>query len=288
MRIHSPWTAAEARPLPVLPPPAPSEEPPPPARSRAVRAIGAVLLALSVAPTASAGGLPKVGRSSLALAGIGEDLGPRYQRNEPLLRGMMAPTATAKDFRHVLRDLGHLPTGVLQRLADANVRIVPLDEKVHAIPADALDAPRREAVQRAMFEHPFFSGLYVGPARAILVRRHLLADPAPGLGHHRVLLHEVGHAVDHLLGERDNARSEHLLRDYLDALFKHPERFPNAYARETRHEYYAQCFEGWLTRDRGDRHEAFDRGGNRAWLERNNPEMARRIEADLAALSAPR
>lgn len=129
-------------------------------------------------------------------------------------------------------------------------------------------------------------GVYVDEDRVILVRRDVLPDPSmtpgrpPLVGHHRVILHEVGHAVDFALRERDRDRTMRIRRDFNAAP---PEKFPDAYSHKSEFEYYAEIFEGALTRDRGDRFEGLDRNGNRAWLAAHNPDMLRQVDEDLEA-----
>lgn len=114
----------------------------------------------------------------------------------------------------------------------------------------------------------------------ILIPRTLLADPAPDYGHTRVLLHEVGHAVDFALEKEDPKK-----RDQIRQQVYASERASD-YANTNPHEAYAEAFEARFTRHREDGHERFNHGNlNQAWLHRQAPGVEAQIDQDLANMA---
>lgn len=119
----------------------------------------------------------------------------------------------------------------------------------------------------------------------VVVHQEFLPDPAPEAGHHRVMLHEVGHAIDHLIDRIEDGQygQEHRLlvnqlfeRDKADAA-KGLDRFSSPRAKDNPREYFAEAVESYLTRDRGDGLEPKPHN-NHEWLKANNPELYRHVD----------
>lgn len=109
----------------------------------------------------------------------------------------------------------------------------------------------------------------------VAVHQQFLPDPAPEAGHHRVALHEVGHALDHAL-ERigtDGLGQHH--RQTVDALFaadRAAGRFSSTRAADNVREYFAEAVESYLTNDRADAFEPKP-DNHHAWLQNHSPEL---------------
>lgn len=116
----------------------------------------------------------------------------------------------------------------------------------------------------------------------VVVHQEFLPDPAPEAGHHRVMLHEVGHAIDHLIDriQDDDIGKRH--RAAITELFEKDkaagiDRFTSPRARDNVREYFAEAVESYLTRDRGDDYEPKPHN-NHDWLKANNPELFAHVD----------
>ena len=102
-------------------------------------------------------------------------------------------------------------------------------------------------------------GLYVARQDLIVVLDETLADPSPVEGHRRIVLHEFGHAVDHVAESDPSWGAEHrstIDRLHASARQKHasgdPAAFITDYARTNPAEHYAESFEAYFTGYRRD------------------------------------
>ncbi len=119
----------------------------------------------------------------------------------------------------------------------------------------------------------------------VVVHQQYLPDPAPEAGHHRVMLHEVGHAIDHLIDRIQEGDYGQLHRQLVNRLFQRDQadaakgldRFSSPRAKDNVREYFAEAVESYLTRDRGDGLEPKPQN-NRDWLKANNPELYSHVE----------
>ncbi len=116
----------------------------------------------------------------------------------------------------------------------------------------------------------------------VVVHQEFLPDPAPEAGHHRVMLHEVGHAIDHLIDRIKNDDIGKRHRATITQLFEKDqaagaERFSSPRARDNVREYFAEAVESYLTRDRGDEYEPKPHN-NHDWLKTNNPELFAHVD----------
>ena len=119
----------------------------------------------------------------------------------------------------------------------------------------------------------------------VVVHQDFLPDPAPEAGHHRVLLHEVGHAIDHLIEriQDDNIGQQHrtlvnrLFHEDLKAADEGNNRFSSRRAEDNVREYFAEAVESYLTRDHGDSLETKPHN-NHDWLKAKNPELFAHVQ----------
>ncbi|MFN8607384.1 MAG: hypothetical protein U0931_07625 [Vulcanimicrobiota bacterium] len=119
----------------------------------------------------------------------------------------------------------------------------------------------------------------------VVVHQQFLPDPAPEAGHHRVLLHEVGHAIDHLVDRIQDGDFGRQHRQLVQQLFErdlkdarnHEDRFSSERAKDNPREYFAEAVESYLTRDHGDGQETKPRN-HHDWLKANNPELFAHVD----------
>ncbi|MBN9414752.1 hypothetical protein ABS71_07145 [bacterium SCN 62-11] len=138
-----------------------------------------------------------------------------------------------------------------------------------------LKSQNSAALQAAMGTNYWQSSL-------VVVHQDYLPDPAPEAGHHRVMLHEVGHAIDHLIDriQDDNIGKDHRAR--VSELFERdkaagPSAFTSPRAQDNVREYFAEAVESYLTRDRGDGLDTKPHN-NHDWLKANNPELFAHVD----------
>lgn len=162
-------------------------------------------------------------------------------------------------------------------LAAPRHRVLVLPHTYHGdtpVAKPVLDSLRRidtEHVQKSL-------GLHLPEHRLVVLHEDLVADPAPELGHYRIALHEVGHAVDHALDRTVGATH----RERVDALFAEDKalldaggtnRFLSPRAMDNPREYFAEAVEAYLTVSVGDEHDGFRTEGNHESLRRLRPEL---------------
>lgn len=114
----------------------------------------------------------------------------------------------------------------------------------------------------------------------VAIHPNYIPDPGPETGHNRVLLHEVGHAIDRVLDRIQNEGLGQQHRRTMDALFAQDQqlekqgvpRFSSPRAKDNVREYFAEAVEAYLTRDNACVHE-WKPNNHHAWLRANNPEL---------------
>lgn len=204
--------------------------------------------------------------------------------SRPVSSAELMQAAGSEDCPEFLDDLRQLNGPYLKQegelfQATHKVLLLPYPRRLGLpVPGDHLEylkSQNSEALRAAMGTNYWQSSL-------VVVHQEFLPDPAPEAGHHRVLLHEVGHAIDHLVDRirDDNTGSKH--RALIKKLFEKdkaagPERFTSPRAQDNVREYFAEAVESYLTRDRGDGHEPKPRN-NHEWLKTNNPELFAHVD----------
>jgi hypothetical protein len=128
-------------------------------------------------------------------------------------------------------------------------------------------------------------GTHYWQSAVVVVHQHFLPDPAPEAGHHRVLVHEVGHAIDHVLerirndgfGDQHRATVQRLFEQDSALLASGVQRFSSPRARDNPREYFAEAVEAYLTRTHADAQETKP-NNHREWLKQNNRELHDYVE----------
>lgn len=223
---------------------------------------------------------------------IADRLGPAFQRahvgfgvlatTEPVDLDTLAaqqrvPAESRADWEGALRAVNGEHVRFDGGLASPRHRVLVLPHTYHKgtpVAKPVLDSLRRvdtDYVQKSL-------GLHMPEDRLVVLHEELVADPAPELGHYRIALHEVGHAVDHALDRTVGARH----RDRVDALFAEDKalldrgganRFLSPRAMDNAREYFAEAIEAYLTTSLGDADDGFRTSGNHENLRRLRPEL---------------
>jgi len=115
-------------------------------------------------------------------------------------------------------------------------------------------------------------GAHYWQSAVVTIHQDYIPDPAPDAGHNRVLIHEVGHALDHSISriQNDDIGKKH--REKMTALFEQASEFSSSRAKDNVREFFAEAVESYLTFDQGDALEPKPHN-NRDWLEKNAPEL---------------
>ena len=131
-------------------------------------------------------------------------------------------------------------------------------------------------------------GIHNSEERMITLYEDYLFDPAPEAGHHRVAIHETGHALDHALERVTNVPglgAEHRAR--VDAFYqrdkqalkeKGVDHFTSDRAKDSVREYFAEAVEAYLTVDMQDGQEFYKPHNNREQLQKRNPELFQYVD----------
>ena len=204
--------------------------------------------------------------------------------SRPVSAAELMQAAGSEECPEFLEDLRQLNGPFLKQEGELfesthKVLLLPYPRRGGApVPGDHLDylkSQNSEALRAAMGTNYWQSSL-------VVVHQDFLPDPAPEAGHHRVLLHEVGHAIDHLIDriQDDEIGSKH--RALVTRLFEKdkaagPQSFTSPRAQDNVREYFAEAVESYLTRDRGDGFETKPHN-NHDWLKANNPELFAHVE----------
>ncbi len=125
-------------------------------------------------------------------------------------------------------------------------------------------------------------GIHNYEERMITLYEDYLRDPAPEAGHHRVAIHETGHALDHALervlsipglGAEHRATVDRLYAEDLQLLKQGQDRFTSARAKDNVREYFAEAVESYLTVPMDDGQDFYKPTNNRIELQRLNPAL---------------
>ncbi|MBI3930304.1 MAG: hypothetical protein HY319_32510 [Armatimonadetes bacterium] len=125
-------------------------------------------------------------------------------------------------------------------------------------------------------------GIHEWRQRLVMLAATHVADPAPEVGHYRLALHEVGHAIDHAL-ERELGPSH---RSTIDAFFQEDQkllrqgtnRFLTDRAQLNAREYFAEAVEAFFTVALGDEHDAYKPDNHRRALQERRPQLFAYLE----------
>jgi hypothetical protein len=133
-------------------------------------------------------------------------------------------------------------------------------------------------------------GLNRSDERMVLLHQSFLASPSAELGNYRLVLHEVGHALDHALENLVNFPGfGPLHRQTVDALFAADQAkvaagvpadkvFTSDRADDDVREYFAEAVEAYLTPESSNGHDTFRAGNSSEGLARKNPALFAYIE----------
>ncbi len=127
-------------------------------------------------------------------------------------------------------------------------------------------------------------GLHRAEDRLVLLHEKFVAAPAEELGNYRLALHEMGHALDHVLDALVGVPGfGPLHRQTVDALYEQDlkaakqssveEVFTTERASENVREYFAEAVEAYLTFPNDNGHDHFRAGNSRPGLLAKNPEL---------------
>ncbi len=125
-------------------------------------------------------------------------------------------------------------------------------------------------------------GIHNYEERMITLYEDYLRDPAPEAGHHRVSIHETGHALDHALervqgipglGAEHRATIDRLYAEDIQLLKQGQDRFTSARAKDNVREYFAEAVESYLTVPMSDGQDYYKPTNNRIELQRLNPAL---------------
>lgn len=123
-------------------------------------------------------------------------------------------------------------------------------------------------------------GLHLWEDRMVVLHEDYVTDPGLEVGHYRIVLHEVGHAIDHSMermpgiGDRHAARVKDLYeRDKRDLASGGQNRFISPRAMDNSREYFAEAVEAYMTVMMGDSQEYYKGANNHDDLKRINPEI---------------
>ena len=133
-------------------------------------------------------------------------------------------------------------------------------------------------------------GLNRSDDRLVLLHEKFLANPASELGNYRLAVHEIGHALDHVLEQLTNFPGFGALhRQTVDALYENDQAkvaagatadsvFTSDRADDDVREYFAEAVEAYLTPENPDGNDNFRAGNSREGLVARNPELFAYVE----------
>lgn len=142
-------------------------------------------------------------------------------------------------------------------------------------------------------------GLNRSDDRLVLLHEKFLGSPALELGNYRLAIHEMGHALDHVLEHLVNVPGFGALhRQTVDALYesdlakvasgKSPDTvFTSDRADDDVREYFAEAVEAYLTPENPNGHDTFRAGNSRRGLASKNPELYDYIERVMSTEFGP-
>ncbi|MCA9793019.1 MAG: hypothetical protein KC910_14525, partial [Candidatus Eremiobacteraeota bacterium] len=127
-------------------------------------------------------------------------------------------------------------------------------------------------------------GIHNSDERVIILHSSYVLDPAKEVGHYRVTIHELGHAIDHAL-ERALGPGHRQAIDGFFAEDKAAGRFLTERASDNVREYFAEAVEAFFTLPLPDGFDGYKTANNRLELKRQRPELFAYLEQAFAALS---
>ncbi len=89
-------------------------------------------------------------------------------------------------------------------------------------------------------------GAHIWPNRLVMIHETALPDPSPTAGSHRVVIHELGHAIDHICDQLYPDHRETIDKFYREDL-EHADRFLTRRMRDNPREYFAEAVEAYFT-----------------------------------------
>lgn len=123
-------------------------------------------------------------------------------------------------------------------------------------------------------------GLHIPDEKLVVLHDDYVTDPAQEVGHYRIVLHEVGHAIDHAIerlpgkGEKHAERIRALYeRDKKDLASGGANRFVSPRATDNVREYFAEAVESYMTVKMGDENDYYKSANCHDDLKRINPEL---------------
>ncbi|MBI3924511.1 MAG: zinc-dependent peptidase [Armatimonadetes bacterium] len=218
--------------------------------------------------------------------------------------GLGFDSQEVQDGRVNLRQLADVPD---EDFGEWRERFVALNEKLATVTGDEAQAPhgvvlipyvvhRGRRVSR-MSRNSYMTikgqdilqhrGAHMWDNRLIVVHEAFAADPAAEVGHYRVVLHELGHALDFAadalpgFGERHRQTIDRLFRQDRQDLENGTNRFLTERAADDPREYFAEAVEAYLTTRVGDEADYYKPENSREVLRQKNPELFAYIERFL-------
>lgn len=142
-------------------------------------------------------------------------------------------------------------------------------------------------------------GLNRSDDRLVLLHEKFLASPAADLGNYRLAVHEMGHALDHVLEHLVNVPGFGVLhRQTVDALYESDlarvesgadkeSVFTSDRADDDVREYFAEAVEAYLTPENPDGNDTFRASNSRQGLATRNPQLYAYIEKVMTTEFGP-
>lgn len=119
-------------------------------------------------------------------------------------------------------------------------------------------------------------GIHSWPNRLIMVHEAFVKEPADEVGNYRVLVHELGHAMDYLAEDLlpgHRATVDGLFAADLEAARQGEVRFLTPRSADNPREYLAEAVEAYMTRRVGDEQDFYKPENSREDLQQRNPPL---------------
>jgi len=119
-------------------------------------------------------------------------------------------------------------------------------------------------------------GIHSWPNRLIMVHEAFVKEPADEVGNYRVLVHEVGHAMDYVAEgflPEHRATVDGLFAADVEAARNGEVRFLTPRSADNAREYLAEAVEAYMTRRVGDEHDFYKPENSREDLQQRNPAL---------------
>lgn len=145
-------------------------------------------------------------------------------------------------------------------------------------------------------------GLHRAEDRLVLLHQKFLPSPAPEVGNYRLAIHEMGHALDHVLDRLTGLPGFGTLhRQTVDQLYAADQAkaesssveqvFTTKRASEDVREYFAEAVEAYLTQPNDNGGDFFRGGNSNPGLKEKNPELHAYVgqifETDFSGFETP-